>query len=769
MRSGITQKVPTGSPYIQIVVDGDTHTSEGGSGNDRLMKVTTDEQVYGGQYLIELDNADESLNSEDYTGKPLVLKWGYVGETQSTVHPLWVWSQSFLSREGKLLVQLNCVDIWAFIAAHNATLTNASYNQEWQQSDVLSTRYMADGSTLWSSGDPTTYAILVANGDKTILAILQDLLDTDALNITLDTDDYTEDSYINSLKPPISIDNARTGIRQLMDYTQSYLKWKTNGHLGIFKPAYHATVYTFNHMNTFYMEVDEAGVTIPNRVIFWSYDSAGSDWIHSDYASGYGVDSDSYSRIGMYIDRHYIVGTIDNNNMRTEAQLNDYADAALEKIQGQRNQGFIVAPMHCSLELFDKVQVNDDRYTSGGDRVVTGYVHRIIREYDRGVYRATVYLGGTVSGYTTPDGEGSEGLAEGGSPYSPSMPSSFPPEFLPAYLPAVIDIEFYITDYNTIGWYAGGDIKTADGSVFDINSGTKELTNSDVFYAYYNTTTDDGDLDWTQTFQDTVSHERILVGFFKRGSSTADDPLMVIGSQGQDLFVDKLSAITADMGLLNAGEIRVGTGTLGSDYTGWRLWVESSVGRMAGYNDDTIQWYSDTDGKLYAGAGGVVIDATGIHIRGDWLLFHEPTTPWAEVGHLYFETSSDILELYCGYHVRIKADSTLYLDCSVNAIQLGYHTEPDADNQYDLGDTDRRFRDFYTYDAYLYGNLIMNNVAGQVFRVPYATSVPSSPAIGTLVRNAEASHAEEGELCYYTNTGSGDKWYRCSLIEITWT
>jgi len=661
MRTGITQKVPTGSPYIQAIVDGDTHTSEGGSGNDRLMKVTTDEQAYGGQYVIELDNSDESLNSEDYTGKPLTLKWGYVGETQSQVHPLWVWSQSFLSREGKLLVQLNCVDIWAFIAAHNAALTNASYNQEWQQSDVLDTRVMADGSTLWSDGDPATYAILVANGDKTILEILQDLLDTDALNITLDTDDYLQDDYIDSLKPPISIPNARTGLRQLMDYTQSYLKIKSDGDLGIFKPAYHATAYTFNHMNTFYMDVDEAGVTIPNRIIFWAYDSAGSDWIHSDYGSGYGVDSDSYSRIGRYIDRHYLVASMDNTNMRTEAQLNDYADAALEKIQGERNQGFIVAPMHCSLELFDKIQVNDDRYTSGGDRVITGYVHRIIREYDRGVYRITVYLGGVTSGYTTPGGEDSKGLADAdaGIPKSPFDITGIPPwaDIIPKAIQGYVhDIVFSSTDWDTVAW-TSGDIKFYDETTQSINSGnTGNLATDAIYCIYFDLEDASPNVLKVTTMADYQAnhiseHTSILCVVQRHSGGTASflpgwekQPLIVTDMIYMQGLVDydygdgqKLQTIL-DTQILS-GQIRISSSTsFASDYNPtdkFDLGDDdlSDIDDGGGYAkvrstciyDGYIELnsYTEVDGEWYDHSG-VEIDAThGINIYGDGAL----TTP----------------------------------------------------------------------------------------------------------------------------------------------
>ena len=40
---------------------------------------------------------------------------------------------------------------------------------------------------------------------------------------------------------------------------------------------------------------------------------------------------------------------------------------------------------------------------------------------------------------------------------------------------------------------------------------------------------------------------------------------------------------------------------------------------IAGYNGGVVQWYARTDGKLYAGAGKVTLDAGGIKLtRGYW-------------------------------------------------------------------------------------------------------------------------------------------------------
>ncbi len=64
-----------------------------------------------------------------------------------------------------------------------------------------------------------------------------------------------------------------------------------------------------------------------------------------------------------------------------------------------------------------------------------------------------------------------------------------------------------------------------------------------------------------------------------------------------------------------SGEIRQGTGTLGTNFTGLRIWRDSTIGRIAGYASNVLQWYAATDGKLYAGAGAAQLDVDGITLQ----------------------------------------------------------------------------------------------------------------------------------------------------------
>jgi hypothetical protein len=107
-----------------------------------------------------------------------------------------------------------------------------------------------------------------------------------------------------------------------------------------------------------------------------------------------------------------------------------------------------------------------------------------------------------------------------------------------------------------------------------------------------------------------------------------------------NILVANLAAINADMGLITAGEIRVGTGDLGIDYTGWRMWVEGEVGVIGGYDNDVLQWYSDTDGKLYAGGGNIIIDEAGLKVIGDFLSIRY--TAGTPLGSIYAYSSSQL-------------------------------------------------------------------------------------------------------------------------------
>jgi len=281
--------------------------------------------------------------------------------------------------------------------------------------------------------------------------------------------------------------------------------------------------------------------------------------------------------------------------------------------------------MHCSLELLDKITISDTRYS--GTKTITGYVHRIIRDYEanEGIYSIAVQLGGASSAYTP---GGSQPLMTKAADIEPSPISTVPFTLQPALSPITLDIDFIADDNDDISW-GDGTITCASGKTFSIDSGSLHLDSSDPYYLYYDVKTDDGGLDNTQTFGDAVGTGKLLVAFVKQAPESNQNAMIVPAKGGKgpllnednisancitatEVYVSQLSAISADMGVLTAGEIHVGSGTWGDDFTGFGL--DSSY--IAGYNSGVIQVYiSSSDGKFYAGGGHVWVDTSGITVE----------------------------------------------------------------------------------------------------------------------------------------------------------
>jgi hypothetical protein len=137
--------------------------------------------------------------------------------------------------------------------------------------------------------------------------------------------------------------------------------------------------------------------------------------------------------------------------------------------------------------------------------------------------------------------------------------------------------------------------------------------NGRLFVYMYGAITGSWDIDHVQVEQsDTPSAWKPFPSELEPGSVTADK-----------IYVASLAAIVVDTGALNisgfltigaAGGIYQGTGTAASPTTGLKLWNDGGVGRIVGYNATVEQAGFGTDGKLYAGAGNVVLDATGISL-----------------------------------------------------------------------------------------------------------------------------------------------------------
>jgi hypothetical protein len=140
-----------------------------------------------------------------------------------------------------------------------------------------------------------------------------------------------------------------------------------------------------------------------------------------------------------------------------------------------------------------------------------------------------------------------------------------------------------------------------------------------------------GDGAGTWIAADAANGLRIMRGSTARLQADTSGNLYLNNSAGTNVITLDSSGNSYFSGVMTigtGGEIRQGTGTLGSNFTGLRIWRDLNVGLIGGYNNNVAQWYANTDGRLYAGGGNVTLGATGLSLQAETA---EPTTSYTKI------------------------------------------------------------------------------------------------------------------------------------------
>lgn len=166
----------------------------------------------------------------------------------------------------------------------------------------------------------------------------------------------------------------------------------------------------------------------------------------------------------------------------------------------------------------------------------------------------------------------------------------------------------------------------------------------------------------------------------------------------KQVFATELAAISTNAGLLTAGEFRVGNRQEpGYGFTGVRMAYPPMTYGGAEYpfvsvNNDVLQvGISLADGKLYAGAGNILIDSVGITIRyGDIdaqkIKFVDSTGYVVSSLYAYPESETqDVISLLCKVPAGSGRIPSIYFDATdsdenqatleIGIIIFGYGTE----------------------------------------------------------------------------------------------
>lgn len=174
---------------------------------------------------------------------------------------------------------------------------------------------------------------------------------------------------------------------------------------------------------------------------------------------------------------------------------------------------------------------------------------------------------------------------------------------------------------GSVSWTAG-QIITAAGNTVNISAGSATgIPEGSVRFI----TWPGGSLfNVTSNVADTLYDNTLLVAVAFGGRSGSNAGIVVQdGSKMQvaaaQLTALQLSAIAADLGLVTAGELRLGSGVPGdaqTPFTGIRIYKEGTTYRVAGYKENVVQAFMDSDGVLRFGPDGQhALNVVGAQLR----------------------------------------------------------------------------------------------------------------------------------------------------------
>ncbi|GAG77620.1 unnamed protein product, partial [marine sediment metagenome] len=259
--------------------------------------------------------------------------------------PLWIWDDPLTDFEGEVAVQFECIDIW-----------------QWLQ--ML--RVMAD------SADPTATPAPAWPGDTTIYDIIDSLL-TNLMTLTLDSSDGIVD---NIDRAPYYVcamgDSIAKIIATLIQYTNCYIRAEGDGQMHIGKyPETSTSKYTFDIStpgHPWFSSIKEDAIVTPNRVIAVdltpTQDPDTGDAVNEQTYSGHATDERSKTLIQRAFSGHsgYITRVIEDDNLKSNDEAKQLAEAAQSAAQRSVSRGVLRAPMECSLEIGDWVEVVTSRW-----------------------------------------------------------------------------------------------------------------------------------------------------------------------------------------------------------------------------------------------------------------------------------------------------------------------------------------------------------------------------------------------------------------------
>lgn len=343
MRTDGTPYVADSKPIVQVKFYNSAGTQVGSTydATNRVVHVRKKEEPFTGNATIRLLNQDGALNAVNFLGTRVEIYWQWTGGLSSKDGPVWVVAQKYISSEGKLLLQLDCLDAWELM----------------EQSRGLNA---ADSS---DPVDPAFGTSRTWDRDTTILDIIAEIIgavDAFLEEWNMDTITQINDDGIIDVYEPLffsRINDPDTElIRRLLQMTESVMTFRHSGPLvNWIDQSLPGPYYTYEIQSTdhpFFINIEGEALTIPNRIIYVDQEP---DPNKGEVSNFVGVAEMATFPLGKF-GQLRIDDTIEDD---TEAQLR--ASSHLARLVGETELGEIYVPMNTCVELYDEIEIIDSR------------------------------------------------------------------------------------------------------------------------------------------------------------------------------------------------------------------------------------------------------------------------------------------------------------------------------------------------------------------------------------------------------------------------
>jgi len=684
---------------------------------DRILDINHPEEPYTQKAELVLDNSDGALTELDLKGFKGVISYGAVGtagEEYSACAPLTVIAQQLDSSPGKLTCELRMVGIPNMLAEDRAS---ESYTPK-KDKDT--------GDYDPASADTDTVKDLLT---KIIEATITCFSHCHAYEVVYDSEDDLIDSYIPRDGFRIYHNGSRlAALRRLIDYTHCMMRFGNDGKIHILKPTTSGTTYDYEYSldsgHTFFAKAYRKTLVIPNYIVVESKQDDDPQY------SGYAEDAESIAAFREV--RQYA-----RTRLESDDQAGDIAEAILGKYQLNAEMGSAKVPMDCGAELLDYVKVTDQE-REGDYR--TGNIGAITRKYKPGQYTMQLSFGGwlTVRGLASnlevyPDG------------VKQHIEELFVDELYATYIyTSMIDADYLSCIAANMGLLTAGEIRIGTGVLEPAGTATSGSQ----------TTLVDSGASWTpdewigeniRVIIDQTAYTRAITDNTETSITFATLPDGVEVSAGTSYYLGRIAVANGDSYWLEHVGSDTATGgstttledsgeewetdehkgsmlriikngywyerkvksntsdTLTFDelplyepFNGFRLWADGDLGRIAGFKDGLLQFYTGSDGKLYAASGAVMLDYDGVTVSWD------AGETAARLKFLYDAVEKGyIIAGSYGFGIRNKNGAPIYIiahgaaDVIVEHNTTGRSLRPASDDYSNLGTSSHQWKGGY--------------------------------------------------------------------------